>query len=174
MANIKTLAGFLIWNAPGDVNDANQAQSFPVFVQIERQGNTGGSLEFRVNSVPGATATIGGTPANTNTVTLTVNGIATLYTIPSSLTTAQVATNLAAALNANAAFADNFTAAANGSTVVVTANEPGEAEDVAVSVSATGGGATIALPAGQTALVPTNPLTALTNNSSCSVVITQP
>jgi hypothetical protein len=175
LATIATLAGYVTWHAPADVeNDASTAQSYPVFVQVERLGSKGGSLEFRVPSVDTAVISLGGTATSGDVVKVTLNGHETDYTYGGGDTTQTLgATHVAAALNADATFADYATAVGVGATVVITANEPGVQEEMAISVATTGGHTTAALPVGQTTLLPVNPLDALVNNSSCTITVSQ-
>lgn len=86
-----------------------------------------------VQASASGTVTIGGTPLAGNTVTVDANtGVsnAVVYTVTASDVTAgdaQIATNVAAALNANATFLTSFTAVASADVITITAKVIGTA-----------------------------------------------
>jgi hypothetical protein len=172
---IASLTGFLIFTAPTDVeSDSYTAESYPAFVQVERQGNTGGSLEFRVRSTNSGTVTLSGTPTTSDTVTITVDGNAVTYTLVSgdqSGGLSTTATDVAAALNANATFSALFTASASAAVITISAKEAGVIEEVSLAASTTGGH-TVATASGS-ALAQSNVLAGLTNYAPCTIIIQQ-
>lgn len=115
---IAALAGTLIFNPQKDVeSDANPALQSGVFVQVARAGAAGGALSFEIPSAYGGTVSLAGTPANGNTVTVTINGVATVYTVSGSPSLATVAAGIAAAINANGSINGLVNASSNGSVV---------------------------------------------------------
>lgn len=105
------------------------------------------SLARSINSAGGSlmsTIVVGGTPANNNTVTVTIAGTASTYTVAGTPTTATVAAGLAAAINANVAVQGLAYTFVSSSTLYVYSMQNGT--EYNVSTSTGGGGNTTLTP----------------------------
>lgn len=96
----------------------------------------------QAGSTASGTITIGGTPNTGDVLNLQVGGNTTTYTVLAGATTATVATGVATALNNVSAFATEYSAAASGAVVTITADAVGSDFNVTLAASVSGAGAT--------------------------------